>query len=190
MSIELYKLANEMDKKQLYALADRIDDIICKKADDKKEIRSKIFGSLLACTRALAIVAQSFHWRTSGDNYYGDHLLFDRIYGDVNDMVDGLAERGIGVSENDSLAEANLQAHMMVDMVGQHAPESAKPDEFPEILLDYTKAHIEKLAESLEKLRDADASSDGIEDFLQGLASKHEEHAYLLLRRAGKEAAL
>lgn len=156
-------------------------------ADDKAELRSKIFGAFLACTRALAMAAQSYHWRTNGGNYYEDHLLFERIYNDVDGMVDGLAERGIGVSDNDALAEPNLQAHMIADYLKKNVPENASAAEFPKLLLDHSKFHLAEIKDFLNKLRDADASSDGIEDLLQGMASKHEEHVYLLQRRC-KEA--
>lgn len=166
-------------QKVSYRRADRMRKV----ADDNSEAASKIFGSLLACTRALSMVAQSFHWRTKGNNYYGDHLLFERIYDDIYGMIDGIAERGIGISGNDLLAEPNLQAHMIMEKVGQHCPEDAKEEDFPQLLLDYTEHHLEMINDYLEKLKEANAWTDGIEDMFQGIASKHEEHAYLLKRR-------
>lgn len=38
------------------------------------------------------IVARLSHWNVRGPNFYEAHLLFDRIYGDLSDLLDGLVE--------------------------------------------------------------------------------------------------
>lgn len=176
-----------MDRDGLYVLANRLDSVISKMAGEN--LRRNTFGYLLACTRALAAVAQSYHWRTKGGHYYGDHLLYERIYGEVNDMIDGLAEKGIGVSDDDELAEVNNQTKLVAEITTKHAPEDTKEEDFPKVLLEYSKHRVEMIGDMLEKLRDANESSDGIENMLQGFADTHEAHVYLLQRRV-KEASV
>lgn len=36
--------------------------------------------------------ANVLHWNARGENYYSDHLLYQRIYEDIADQVDGLIE--------------------------------------------------------------------------------------------------
>lgn len=146
-----------------------------------------MYKELLACTRALAMVAQSFHWRTKGRNYYGDHLLFERIYNDVNAMIDETAEKGIGVSGDADLAEVNTQADLTAEFVHKHAEKDLKEEDFPRSLLKYTEAHLELLRDMLDQLEKSGDLTDGVEDQLQGFANKHEEHAYLLKQRVEED---
>lgn len=39
------------------------------------------------------IVAHMCHWNVRGLNYYEHHLLFDRVYGALDGLMDGLVER-------------------------------------------------------------------------------------------------
>jgi hypothetical protein len=39
------------------------------------------------------IVSHMAHWNVRGPNFYECHLLFDRVYGGLNDLMDGLVER-------------------------------------------------------------------------------------------------
>jgi len=141
---------------------------------------------LLACTRALAVVAQSYHWRTEGESYYSDHLLFERIYGAANDMIDGLAEKIVGLCGDGSLVEINLQTKLISELVESHSPPDTKSEAFPASLLAFTEHSIDCIKKVLEELKGSDSLSDGLEDMLQGIASKHEEHVYLLQRRIGE----
>ena len=38
------------------------------------------------------IVSRLSHWNVRGSNFYETHLLFDRLYGDLSDLMDGLVE--------------------------------------------------------------------------------------------------
>lgn len=50
--------------------------------------------------------AKTLHWNASGFNYYGDHLLFDRISDEIHDLIDGLVETCIiPIQKKDELKE-------------------------------------------------------------------------------------
>jgi len=38
------------------------------------------------------IVARLSHWNVRGPNFYEAHLLFERVYGDLGELMDGLVE--------------------------------------------------------------------------------------------------
>lgn len=38
------------------------------------------------------IVARMAHWNVRGKDFYESHLMFDRIYNDLSDLMDGLIE--------------------------------------------------------------------------------------------------
>lgn len=48
---------------------------------------------LLAHTMALRDLYRKAHWQTSGPNFYGLHLLFEKHYGEQEQLMDVLAER-------------------------------------------------------------------------------------------------
>ncbi len=48
-----------------------------------------IIGSSL---NTISNIAKILHWNSKGENYYSDHLLYQRIYEDIADQVDGLIE--------------------------------------------------------------------------------------------------
>ena len=67
---------------------------------------------LLATLRAIHWHAWSTHWKAKGSDAYSDHLLFQRIYsGDgggpkIDDQIDGLGERIIGLFGNSAVDPA------------------------------------------------------------------------------------
>lgn len=57
------------------------------------------FIDLLTAQRNFVGAAQLSHFNVDGANYYSFHLLFERVYGIVEEKIDGTAElaRGYGV---------------------------------------------------------------------------------------------
>ncbi|MBR2239939.1 MAG: hypothetical protein IKO49_01715 [Bacilli bacterium] len=49
---------------------------------------------ILGLYKAIKSTAKKYHWKTAGDNFMSDHLLFDRIYDDIDDgIIDTIAEQ-------------------------------------------------------------------------------------------------
>jgi DNA-binding ferritin-like protein len=51
----------------------------------------------LAFLRALGMIHHSHHWQTMGKSFYGDHLLYERFYKAIQDEVDTVGEKVIGL---------------------------------------------------------------------------------------------
>jgi hypothetical protein len=118
-------------------------------------------GVLLSALKALAVVHQSHHWQTRGVTYYGDHLLFERIYGNVDGEVDGIAEKAVGFGPHLLVQPIVVSTHQLM------------------VLLHLAYAGLEK----------SGLLSLGVDNRLQGIADKHEENIYLLQQRAGQRQA-
>ena len=130
--------------------------------------------AVLALLRAQVVLYQTAHWQISGPQSYADHLLFERLYGGLGAEIDGLAEK----------------------MVSYGGPESVDPQVIEQMVLGcVTKAvttsgfhaRMLRLEEVLQQLltliSGPDAEEDlpiGVIDFLNGMASDHESHIYLL----------
>lgn len=54
---------------------------------------AEALGPVLADSYLLFIKTQGLHWNVSGANFYGIHQLTERIYGEIYEALDVLAER-------------------------------------------------------------------------------------------------
>lgn len=52
-----------------------------------------------------SIVSHMSHWNVRGANYYESHLLFDRVYGAIDGLMDDLVERLRACGYNPDFAE-------------------------------------------------------------------------------------
>jgi len=135
-------------------------------------------SSLLAALRAMAFNYQTSHWQVTGDAFYGDHLLFERLYGETNAEVDGLAEKMVGLFGKESV-NGPVQAQML----------AANLQAMSEVACPFTRgAQSERQFQALLKqtrkvLEDMGQLSMGLDDMLPALANAHDSHLYLLQQR-------
>ena len=64
---------------------------------DEKTTRDLValLNQSLADTLDLAYQTKQAHWNVKGQNFYGLHLLFDQLYGQLATYVDDFAERAV-----------------------------------------------------------------------------------------------
>src|SRR5258707_10908063 len=70
-------------------------------------------NQLLADTMTLRDLYKKHHWQIAGPTFYQLHLLFDKHYGEQNELVDAIAERiqllgGVSVAMAPDVAELTL----------------------------------------------------------------------------------
>jgi len=143
-------------------------------------------ASVLVLLRALAAIHQTNHWVTHGPSSYGDHLLFERLYGNVVEEIDQVAERAVGSGQGEKVANLRGQMAAVQRVVALLYPEdretlSAKA--CVEASIEAESFFLRCLRDLVEKLKSADMLSRGTDDLLAGIESKHEEHLYLLKQR-------
>lgn len=140
---------------------------------------------LLARLRALRHFYETAHWLAYGNSYYGDHLLYERLYDEVDGEIDGLAEKVIPLFGDDTV---DLYASLL-QMARVLAEDWAiKPDDVGSPSIAQLALNAEEevqcyISYMYEILEEEGALSLGFDDFLQALASKLESHLYLLGRR-------
>lgn len=149
-------------------------------------------GALVALLRAAAMVHQSHHWQTRGANFYGDHLLFMRIYDESVPFVDQVAERSVGAGSRDLVCPIT-QASLINDLI-QTWCWTAKDNEpaasdMVLVSLGVERCVLNCLKEARQSLESSGQLSDGTDNLLQGVADKHEEFVYLLQQRQGGRVA-
>lgn len=70
-------------------------------------------NQLLADTMALRDLYKKHHWQVSGPTFHQLHLLFDKHYGEQNELADAVAERiqllgGVSIAMSHDVAETTL----------------------------------------------------------------------------------
>lgn len=74
---------------------------------------SENLNQLLADTITLRDMYKKHHWQVTGHTFYQIHLLFDKHYGEQNELVDAIAERiqtlgGVSIAMAADVAETTL----------------------------------------------------------------------------------
>jgi DNA-binding ferritin-like protein len=134
----------------------------------------------IALIRSVALVHKNSHWLTNGPNFYGDHLLFDRIYKTAADDADALAEKLIGL-----FGPEVLDLHMQAQMIGKILKDFSTDDPI-QTSLEAEKKFLycsEKVYTMLE--REGDKLTLGLDDLLMSIASNRETAVYLLQQTLG-----
>jgi DNA-binding ferritin-like protein len=128
----------------------------------------------ISLLRTIAIVHQSHHWLARGDNFYGNHLLFDRIYKTAAEDSDLAAEKFIGLFGNSAL-NLNLQAKIMGKLLEEYTGE-----DLIKVSMDIENRFL-KFSENIYKeIKNDGKLSLGLDDMLMSIASNREGAVYLL----------
>lgn len=135
-------------------------------------------SELLAFLRAMFWSHQTTHWQMRGTAYYGDHLLFQRLYEAISGEIDTLAEKIVG-----NFGEELVNAVDQADLNHQFQ------ELFSEIECPFERGLIVeqdfqvRLNEIYDAMKADGSMTMGLDDFIMGIASTHETHIYLLQQR-------
>ncbi len=138
--------------------------------------------AILGALRGLAILHQTHHWQSSGPTFYGDHLMFGKLYEDTEADIDPLAEKIVGLSKSAlvgfSRHAINLTAFLAT------IKDTSTSDEPCRRSLDAEKLLISLTETVMERLEAKGLLTKGLENMLAAIADKHEGFVYLLRQRS------
>lgn len=139
---------------------------------------------MLVKLRHLAMVHQTHHWAAQGDPFYGDHLLYERLYETIVGEVDALAEKSVGLGSEDNV-NLPLQAMQLAQLTKEYGTAVALPtaSSLPQRSMAAEVDFLRCAALCACSLKEKGLMTRGLDNFLQGLEDKHESHVYLLKRR-------
>lgn len=142
---------------------------------------------VLVNLRFLYLCHQTHHWISKGDSFYGDHLLFQRLYEKTLEDIDAMAEKviGLGVTDNVNIQLQVAQVNQMVQGYGmtQTIPQ---PTELAKRSLLAEMNFLANIDCACSQLKEMGLMTNGLENMLQGLADVHESHVYLLKQRCSR----
>jgi hypothetical protein len=139
---------------------------------------------LLTHTKFLALIHQTHHWQTKGDPFYGDHLLFQRLYEGVSAEVDAIAEKAVGLG---SIANVDpmMQTAQLFKLVQGYGMTSTIPQPSELARRSFlAEVNFLKVVDLLvTQMREMGTLTRGLDNLLAGIEDVHEGHVYLLKQR-------
>lgn len=132
----------------------------------------------------LSTIHQTHHWITKGDAFYGDHLMFQRLYDGVVEEIDSLAEKIVGIGGQNGV-NVVLQTTQLMRLVKGYGAVSTipQPSEFVKRSLVAEKNFISTLELAHASLVERCVMTKGLDNMLCGMLDGHESNVYLLKQR-------
>lgn len=132
---------------------------------------------ILASLRALKWSYWNSHWMSKGQSYYGDHLLFERLYTEIDPQIDTMAEKI--TAYNPSILDSDLMIKAFDKMVN----ESKSQSNLVQRGLDMEAKLQHAIEYAYNHLKQGNNLSLGMDDFLMATANDRETVIYLLQQR-------
>ena len=144
--------------------------------DENRAAVAEILSKLLADEFVLYTKTLNAHWNVEGPDFHSMHVFFESQYGQLSDLMDGVAERIRTIGhyapatlkeflELTHLSEAsnrkNNSQGFIKDLVADH-----------DSIIDFIRASINTID---EKFKDA-----GTSDYITGFIETHEKMAWML----------
>jgi len=145
--------------------------------DQLRVLGSSMIG-LLGLLRAQDWIYRHAHWQVGSDGFYGDHLMFQRLYENTTLEIDGLAEKTAGYLGAQVL-EPVLLLRVAMDWVSRW-----EQIECPFRRALQAEEDFQKAAQTVyDSLKTSGVMPLGLDDFIQALANSHDSHTYLLQQK-------
>lgn len=145
--------------------------------------------AIVSMLEGINLLTQTFHWKTGGNSFFGDHTLYQRIYEGLDAQIDAVGEKAVGLG---SARLANSE-HIMQGMdtflmfVRSNNMVTQGAGSMTEALVRRAKYAITLFVETTEKyiaiLDKKGYLTRGLDNLLSGILDQHEGYIYLLKQR-------
>lgn len=139
---------------------------------------------LLVHLEYLKKVHHTHHWISKADPFYGDHQLFSRLYESIEEEIDMVAEKSVGMGStvNVDLMLTTAQCFKLVQGYGAtstipHASDLARRSYQAEMTF------MKAVSRIVECMKEKAVLTRGVDNMIAGIEDKHESHIYLLKQR-------
>src|SRR5271165_2847716 len=130
----------------------------------------------VASLKAMSLIHQHNHWTTHGLTFYGDHLLFERLYKSTLENLDTAAEKFIGLFGS-SYLDYDLQADLLHKVLLKYKDLEGSP---AQLSLAVEKDFLKFSKDAYNSFEEEDRLTLGLDDMLMSIASDRETSCYLL----------
>lgn len=119
------------------------------------------------------------HWTVEGNDYYGNHLLLERIYSETEKEIDGLAEMLVG-----SFGSGIIKNRQ--DDSAKWTKDFRNPGNPMKGALKAARMVRASIDEAYASLKQSGEMTHGWDDLLMSLAQGKDKHLYLLQQATAK----
>jgi len=149
---------------------------------DSKYAELGVFIDLL---RALSMLHHTHHWQAQGSQFYGDHLLYQRLYELADGQIDLVGEKAVGLGSPELVMAKHSLENMRryiealedADVMDAPALKMAKRSLLAE------KSFITAGEIMMDQLKSKGLLTRGVEQMLGTILDQHEGLLYLLKQR-------
>lgn len=139
---------------------------------------------LLAALRAAFLTYRTAHWQASGQPYYGDHLMLQRIYEESEKHVDSVGERVVGYYGASAVDLAD-----QTERVAEWSERFGRKTDPIQASLTAALELRDLLEQTYDGIKSRGEMSLGLDDLLMSIANEKDVHIYLLQQAfEGREA--
>lgn len=193
-------------KKRAESLAAFIEDFLREHGEESVKLATKIAkqqakrgrGSknrggigklqhLLALLRTLRWHYHTTHWRVYGKSFYGDHLMFERLYQgepSLDDEIDTLAEKMVALYGRDVVASQTIWPEATRSLES-----AARQSECPYRQALALEEEVQQTLKSAHDTLKAEGKlTAGMDDYLIALANERDTAIYLLKQRLSEKS--
>lgn len=140
---------------------------------------------LLVHLKHLAMVHQNNHWVSKGEPFYGDHLLFERLYGVPAGEIDSVAEKAVGLGSPANV-DLMLQTSQCLKLVQGSFGMSAtvvQPSELARKSYQCEMSFLKVVDRLVNSMKECGTLTRGLDNLIAGIQDAHEGSVYLLKQR-------
>ncbi|MDC8104584.1 MULTISPECIES: Dps family protein [Chryseobacterium] len=137
---------------------------------------AEVLVTTLADEFVLYTKTRKAHWNVEGPDFYNKHLFFEAQYGQLDDIIDDLAER---IRTLGHYAPATLREYLELTHLSEHHLESNDSLTYIRALLSDHESIIIHLRENIENFA-VEFRDSGTSDYITGLLEAHEKMAWML----------
>ena len=134
----------------------------------------------LATLRAIYFIYQQDHWLNKGNNFYGNHLLFQRLYENTLSDIDITAEKLVGLFDGKPI-EYKLQTELLNKVL-----KSYDNSDIFENAIKIEKDFIKLSKDLYLLLNEEHYLTLGLDNMIMAISDNHEKNLYLLKQTMGK----
>jgi hypothetical protein len=142
-------------------------------------------GVVLVYLQFLYDVNQNHHWQSRGDSFYGDHLMFQRIYEGIDGQIDSVAEKAIGLGGLNNV-DLVLQTTQKMKLVAGYGAAMTIPQsgELARRSLAMEFTFLQVVDHLVTTMKERGALTRGLDNLIAGIEDVHEGFVYLLKNRS------
>lgn len=137
---------------------------------------SKTAALYIATLKAMYLIHQHNHWTTKGLSFYGDHLMFQRLYESVQTDLDSAAEKFIGLL-GDECIRYDLQTDLLNKVLLRFKSLEGSP---AHLSLSIEKEFLKFAQTAYNCFEEEGKLTMGLDDMLMSVSSNRETAVYLL----------